>query len=192
MEKIENNDEDGQVIDDLDTSWLDNFEKIDNEYKNYYNENQLFVRIHFVYVNKTNEICKIREEKHFFVRHNVLTKEELIAIIKGNSLSSNKVYSLLSILKFNIDIQPQGLKSFLKPNYVNEQFLQSIKHIDDIVFDKSISIFHDINSLFIVFYEKGEVLKHIQTRQNVTKKVFISLNANKNTRRKQFKAITIS
>lgn len=191
MENIQENG-DEPLLDDLDTSWLEEFEKLDNEYKNYYNENQLYVRIHFIYINKNNEIFKVREQKHFFVTPNTITKEELIAIIKTNSLSANKLYSLLSILKFNIDIQPQDLKSFLKPNYVNDQFLQSIKHIDNILFDKSISIFHDINGLFIILYEKGDILKPIQASKNVTKKVFIIPNANKNTRRKQFKAITIS
>lgn len=193
MENIEDND-DEPIIDDLDTSWLDNFEKIDKEYKNYYNENQLYVRIHFIYINQNKEISRIREQKHFFVRPNTISKEELISIIKTNSLSSNKLYSLLSILKFTINIQPQDLKSFLKPNYINNEFLQSIKHIDNIVFDKSISIFHDINALFIVFYEKETILKNLQSNssKNITKKVFISASANKNTRRKQFKAINIS
>jgi hypothetical protein len=188
MENIEYKDDD-PTIDDLDTSWLDSFEKMDNEYKNYYNEHQLYIRIHFVYINKNSEIIKVREQKHFFVRPNTISKEELIAIIKSNS---NKTYSLLSILKFDIDIQPQDLKSFLKPNYTNDQFLQSIKHIDDIVFDKSISIFHDINALFIILYEKHDSLRSPHNSKNITKKVFINANTNKNTRRKQFKAITIS
>jgi hypothetical protein len=193
MENIEDKD-DEPILDDLDTSWLDEFEKIDNEYKIYYNENQIYVRIHFIYIDENNEIFKIREHKHFFARPNTISKEELIAIIKSNSSSSNKLYSLLSILKFNIDIQPQDLKSFLKQNYVNDRFLQSIKHIDNIVFDKSISIFHDINALFIIFYEKHNILKPLYptSSKNVTKKVFITSNANKNTRRKQFKAINIS
>ena len=193
MENIEKNDDDEPTIDDLDTSWIDNFERLDNEYKNYYNETQLFVRIHFVYINKNSEICNIREQKHFFVKPNTITKEELIAIIKTNSISSNKLYSLLSILKFNINIQPQYLKSFLKPNYVINPFLQSITNINDIIFDKSISIFHDINALLIILYEKQTVLKNLNTNssKNITKKIFINSNANKNTRRKQFKAINM-
>lgn len=190
---MEDRDDYDRPLDDLDTSWIDAFEKMDNEYKHYYNENQLFLRIHFIYVDKNNEICRIREQKHFFVKPNIITKEELIAIIKTNSISSNKLYSLLSILKFNINIQPQDFKSFLKPNYVNDQFLQSITNINDIIFDKSISIFHDINALFIILYEKQTILKNINTNssKNITKKVFISSNANKNTRRKQFKAINM-
>lgn len=193
MTDIENN-EDGLIMDDLDTSWLDEFDKLDNEYKNYYNDNQLYIRIHFVYINSDNEIIQIREQKHFFITPNSISKEELIAIIKNNSIFADKLYSLLSILKFNIDIEPQELKSFLKPNYMNDSFLQSIKNIDTIHFNNSISMFHDINALFIILYEKHRVSRPegLSSYKNITKKVFIYPNTKKNTRRKQFKAVTIS
>lgn len=190
MTDIENN-EDGLIIDDLDTSWLDDFDKLDSEYKNYYKDTQLYIRIQFIYINSNNEIIQIRDMKHFFSTPNSISKEELIAIIKNNSISADKLYSLLSILKYNIDIEPQGLKSFLKSNYVNDGFLQSIKNIDTICFNKSISMFHDINALFIILYEKQKILAG-GSNKNITKKVFITSNTKKFTRRKQFKAITVS
>lgn len=197
MEEKINKDEDYDgILNDLDTSWLDEFEKIDNEYKNYYNENQIYLRVHFVYVNNNSEIEKIKEQKFFFSKPNSITKEELIALVKRNSVSYNKMYSLVSILKFNINIKPQELKSFMKPNYVSDDFLQSIKNIDNISFDKSISIFHDINDLFIILYEKQLLSRKIadnllgQHRNCITKKVYINPNAKKYTRRKQFKAVT--
>ena len=48
---------------DLDFSWITDFEKIDNEYKMYYSEELSFIRIHSIYVNSENEIEKVREEK---------------------------------------------------------------------------------------------------------------------------------
>ncbi len=104
------------------------------------------------------------------------------------------MYSLVSILKFNINVKPQELKSFMKPNYINDNFLQSIKNIDDIIFDKSISIFHDINDLFIILYEKQLVSTKLADnllcqRNGITKKVYINPNTKKYTRRKQFKAV---
>ena len=54
--------ENDNVFDDLDTSWLDEFENLDKEYKDYYTEELLFIRCHFVYINKTGEIEKIREQ----------------------------------------------------------------------------------------------------------------------------------
>jgi hypothetical protein len=177
-------------IDDLDTSWLDEFDKLDNEYKNYYNEEQLFIRIKFVYININSEIDKIKEEKYFFRTSNKISRDELIGIIKKNALSVNKAYSLLSILKFIINIQPLEIKSFLRnnshKNNLDRNFLVSIKNIDDIIFEKSISMFHDINELLILFFEK-QTQKNA-SNQNCTKKLFINTNTKKYTRRKQFKA----
>lgn len=192
MEEIINKDEEYDTdLNDLDTSWIEEFDKLDSEYKNYYNENQIYIRVNFIYVGENNEIIKIKEQKHFFLTPNVISKEELIALIKKNSITCDKIYSLLSILKFNIDIKPHDLKSFMKKNYVNDKFLQSIKNIDNIIFDKSISIFHDINALFIILYEKlpisTNMLKH---RPSITKKVYINPNTKKYTRRKQFKAVS--
>jgi hypothetical protein len=180
-------------IDDLDTSWLDEFDKLDSEYKNYYNEEQLFIRIKFVYININSEIERIKEETYFFRSSNKITRDELISIIKKNTFSTDKSYSLLSILKFAINIEPLQIKSFLKNNsHTNNRdsnFLQSIKNIDDIVFEKSISMFHDINELLILFFEK-QPLKHL-SNQGCTKKLFINPNTKKYTRRKQFKATQI-
>lgn len=197
MEEERNKDEDDDdtILNDLDSSWLDEFDKMDNEYKNYYNENQIYVRIHFVYVGENNEIKKMKEQKHFFSSPNFISKEELIALIKKNSITYDKMYSLLSILKFNIDIKPQELKSFMKTNYVNNDFLQSVKNIDNIVFDKSISIFHDINALFIILYEKQPISRKLDENslngsKCITKRVYINPNTKKYTRRKQFKAVS--
>ena len=51
-------------------------------------------------------------------------------------------YSLLSILKFNINLEPIHLKTFLrnKNPSIGAPFLQSIKNLDTIKFEKSIKI----------------------------------------------------
>lgn len=177
-------------IDDLDSSWLDELDKIDQDYKNYYSEEQLFIRIKFVYININSEINNIREEKYFLNKSNKILKEELLGLIKRNAIFVDKLYSLLSILKFNITIEPFQLKSFLKNNVDNNIFLQSIKNIDDIVFEKSISMFHDINELFILFFEKQHIPENI-TNKASTKRLFINTKTKKYTRRKLFKATDI-
>jgi hypothetical protein len=183
---ITNNDE----IEELDNTWLEEFEKIDNEYKNYYTEELTFIKITSIYVNKENNIEKLREEKIFLKVPGFLQKEELISIIKHNSFLNQIKYSVLSILKFNINIEPIYLKTFLKTKRKNigEPFLHSIKNLDTIKFDKSISLFHDINELYIIFHEK--IYKPISTTchsESKTKKVFINSNTNKYTKRKLFK-----
>jgi hypothetical protein len=102
------------------------------------------------------------------------------------------------LLKFNLNIEPVHLKTFLKSKNANigGLFLQSVKNIDTIKFEKSISMFHDINELFIIFHEKiyntnSNINHNSSSLSRSTKKIFIHSNANKNTKRKQFKEMTL-
>jgi hypothetical protein len=191
-DKINDNDN----IEDLDLSWIQEFEKLDNEYKMYYTEDISFIRIHTIYINTNNEIDKIREEKLLLKTQGTLDKEELLTIIKHNSFSNQIKYSLLSILKFNINIEPIHLKTFLrnKNPAIGAPFLQSIKHIDTIKFEKSISMFHDINDLIIIFHQKPYkpiILDPLnKDTNNKTKKVFINSNPKKKTKKKELKETT--
>ena len=182
----ENND----TIEDLDLSWINEFEKIDNEYKIYYTEELSFIRIHSIYVNINDEIEKVREEKILLKNSGILQKEELLSIIKHNSFSNQVKYSLLSILKFNINIEPIHLKTFLrnKNPAIGEPFLQSIKNLDTIKFEKSITMFHDINEILIIFHQKINKSIRIGSEQketwNCTKKIFINSNPKKKTKKR--------
>lgn len=184
---MDNNDN----IEELDLSWIHEFEKIDNEYKIYYTEELTFIRIHSVYVNNDNEIEKIREEKMLLKTPGIIQKEELLSIIKHNSFSNQIKYSLLSILKFNINLEPMHLKNFLKNKNpaIGAPFLQSIKNLDSIKFDKSITMFHDINELLIIFHQKNnKTSSDKKDTNNRTKKAFINSYPTKKTK-KQLKEI---
>lgn len=174
-------------IEELDSTWLQEFQNLDNEYKNYYTEELSFIRIHTVYINKNNEIEKIKEEKILLKNTGILLKEELLSIIKHNTFSNNIKYSLLSILKFNINLEPIHLNNFLrnKDKNIGNTFLQSVKNIDTIKFEKSISMFHDINNILIIFHQK--ILSKNSRNSNRTKKIFINSNTKKRTKRKELK-----
>ncbi len=182
-----------ELIDDLDTDWIDNFNKMDEEFKNYYCEDLPFIKINSVYINSLNEIDMVKEEKIIFKTPSLLSKEELLQIIKHNSFINGQKYSLLGILKYNIDIDPKNLKQLFKYQTnkadLNQLFLTSLKNIDDIKFEKSITMFHDINQLFILFHQLICVPKSSSNalNHNFTKKVFIYSNSNKKTKRKQYK-----
>jgi len=171
-------------IDDLDLSWIQDFENLDKEYKNYYTEEMSFIKINSIYVNNNNSIDKIKEDKIILKTPGILQKEDLLRIIKNNTFSNQIKYRLLSILKFNINIEPENLKTFMrsKNTTIGTSFLQSIKNIDSIKFEKSISIFHDINEIIIIFHNNINNNKSIGTR-----KIFI--HSNKKTKRKQYKEI---
>jgi hypothetical protein len=177
-------------IEDLDFTWLQEFENIDKDYKNYYSEELQFIKIHSIYVDKDNSIEKVKEEKVLLKSPGILQKEELLGIIKHNSFSNEFKYSLLSILKFNIHILPENLNTYLrsKNENIGSLFLQSIKNIDSIRFEKSISLFHDINEIIIIFYQpnyKEYFTNSAHHNNSSTKKIFI--NPLKKTKRKLFK-----
>jgi hypothetical protein len=184
-------------IEDLDISWIHEFEKEDNEFKKYYTEDLSFIKIHYIYINQNNDIEKIKEEKIILKESGLISKEELLSIIKHNSFSNQVKYSLLSILRFNISLEPIHLKTFLKnknPSFGN-QFLNSIRNIDSIKFDKSISMFHDINELIILFHvkiNKNNDIKNIaDSTRKLIKNIYIHSDSKRKTKRKELKEINL-
>jgi len=156
------------TIENLDDAWIKDLELTEKEYKNYYKEDISFVKLNFLYLNNLNFIEKFKEETFFFKQKNILTRDEILTILKNNNVHNNLTYNLLSILKYNITVDPINLKSFLKkqPNY-----LESIKNIDSIYFQPTISLFHDLNSLIIIFLPKNYhcFTKKIYLKQNKCK-----------------------
>ena len=176
------------TFDDIDSSWIDEFENLDKDYKDYYAEELTFIKFHCIYINKANEIEKMIENNMLLKIPGIVSKEEIIGLIKHNLLCNNVKYSLLSILKFNLNIDPIYLKTFLKnknsPALIGDNYLQSIKNIDTIKFDKCISMFHDLNDLLIIFYQKD---KHNNNHNTCTKKIFLNSTSIKKTKRNIFK-----
>jgi hypothetical protein len=193
------NDDLDYEFEELDTSWINEFEELDKDFNSYYKEELSFIRINYIYINTQNEIVNISEENCLFKKPGMLSKEELIGLIKHNSFNNAIKYSLLSLLKYNIDFEPINLKTFLRSNDKNigKNYLKSITNIDNIFFEQSISLFHDLNNLFIIFIEKGNEKSTFErnnngnlTNRQLTKKVYIHSNFRKRTKRNLFKDIT--
>jgi hypothetical protein len=139
-------------LDNLDETWLEEFNVLDNDYKKYYADNISFLRYHCIYINELNEIDFIKENKFILGVPSILQKEELIQIIKHNAVINKMKYKLTSMTFFNLNIEPKHLKTFLKSKNkdIGTNFLQPIT-LNNHTIDKSITMFHDINNLFILF-----------------------------------------
>jgi hypothetical protein len=148
----------------LDTKWIDNFEKIDSSYNMFYLDDVIYIKVTCIYINKKNEINKIQQENRLLNIPNCLSREEFISIFKKYS---KKTYSIFSILKYNFDVDPTDINSFLKNKTDNSKFINKINHLNDITWNKTISMFQDINELFLFFREKNN------TSNNTTKKIYI-------------------
>lgn len=170
----------------LDDEWINNFDKTDKLYKDFYKDDLYYVNLKIIYINRENEIEKMKYESFLMAEKNVITHEEIIQILKKNSTDNKRRYSLLSMLRYNIVLEPDEIENYLK-NGENKPYLSVIKNIDTIIFEKSISMFHDINDLILIFYEKSNEIKS-KDSNNSTKKIYLhSLNTNKKTIKKQYK-----
>lgn len=169
---------------DLDTKWIEEFESIDDNYKIFYKEDITHVKFHYVYVNKENNIDKVKEETVLLRTPNYISREELIGILKKNNKISETNYTILSILKYNIDVAPADVSYYIKNNVEQDEtynFLKSVKNIDAIPLNSSISMFQDLNDIIIIFYEKSINGKNdVHRAHNQTKRIYIkTIRANK-------------
>ena len=148
----------------LDENWAIQFEKFDKEYQHFYSENVSYINNYYIYVNKWNEIEKIKYEKFFMKTPNMVSREEIIGILKNTSM---KKYSILHILKYNINLDPAQVNNFLNdPESYN--FITSLKRIEAVPFDKTIYMFQDLNDLLFIFYENEKKSNHYNLTKRVT------------------------
>jgi hypothetical protein len=153
----------------LDTKWIDEFKEQESNYNDYYKEPVTAINIYLLYVNKDNELEHINSDKCLFNESGLLKREIIISLIKRYQVLFSVHYKLLSLLKYNIDLEPTEIKDFTDEDFntSNKRFLHSEKYLEDIRYNDSIHMFQDLNALFFLFYEDKPKL-------NNTKRVKIS------------------
>ena len=165
-----------------DFSWIFDYERLEEKYETFYKRDVTNVNVNMIYVNSNNEVSAITTKKYDFVKPNVIPREHLVKLIKEHTTKNDTNYKLLSVLKYNIDIIFDDLPYMLnKPD--DYPFMTSLTSLEDISFKPTIDMFSEINSLYIVYYEKDRATK---TRSS-TKKIFFKTNSKPNfkkTRRK--------
>jgi hypothetical protein len=170
----------------LDDEWINNFEKTDKLYNDFYKDNVYYINLRVIYVNRDNEIDKIKYESLLMKYPNKISQEEIIQILKRNAIDNERRYSLLSILRYNINLAPDEIKNYLL-NGENKEYLSVIKNIDTVTYEKTINMFQDLNDLIIIFYEKSKELKKPDANNSTKKIYFHSLNTNKKTIKNRYK-----
>ena len=158
----------------MDTSWIKKFEDMEKDYDLFYKDNVCNISAYFLYVNQNNILEKISQENLLLDDENTLSKETIISLIKKYQCDKDIEYKLLSLLKYNITLEPDDIGNFLDETITEYQFIQSVTTVQNIKYNPTISIFQDLNSLYFIFYDFPKKLNHSNT-----KKVFIK----KKTRR---------
>jgi hypothetical protein len=171
----------------LNDEWINNFENSDKLYQDFYKDDLYYVNLKFIYINRTNEIEKITTESLLLSTPNYISREEIIKILKNASIDNSRMYSLFSILKYNITLDAGDIKTFINSSNQYTDFLKVIRHIDRISFDKTISMMQDLNEIILIFYEKSKELKKANPHNISKKHHILYLNAHKKTIKKQYK-----
>jgi len=153
--------------------WIKKIEEEDNLYNDFYYEKNESVLIYYLYINLNNEIGHIKKE-NFILKNSTMYKEKLLYLLRTNSIFNDIRYSLLNIHQYNIDLLPEEVLLYLK-SPKNYNFFNKIS-ISDIKFQDTISLFQDLNSIYIVYKERKKKLKdtkriYSKKRNNKTKKL---------------------
>ena len=71
--------EDSKLNDD----WINDFYETEKIYKDFYKDDLHYINLKIIYVNRDNEIEKIKCETFFMENVNTISREEIIKILKN-------------------------------------------------------------------------------------------------------------
>lgn len=160
---------------ELDTTIIDEFEKDDKLYNDFYKDKIEQINLYILYVDNNNDLFHIKKDA-VTLNNGKLEKDDLKNLIRQYIKYQNKKYRLISLLKWNITIEPEEISDYLR-NEKTFDFIKSIRNINSIEFEDSINLFHNLNSLYLVFHERWKLL------ENKTKKVYLNKKLTKNKTR---------
>ena len=157
---------------DEEDDWIKKIEEEDNLYNDFYYEKNENILVYYLYINKKKEIEHIKQDNIFLIDSKIY-KEKLMMMIRKNSFFNDMKYSLSTILQYNIDLMPEDVLYYLKKPK-DFTFFNS-KSISDIIWKDSISLFQNLNCLYIIYKErnkkKADTKKIRIKRFNKTKKL---------------------
>ena len=159
---------------ELNCDWTDDFDKEEKFFNEFYKERVQNLQMFCYYVNKDKELFHIKKDI-LTIDDGLLKKGDLIYHIRKNRIYQDKKFQLLSILKYNINIEPEDINFFLRDSEIN-QFLNTEKYIDNIKWDDTITLFQDLNSIVFIYNEKIPTF-------NTTKKIRIGKRRRKTKRK---------
>ena len=111
------------------------------------------INIYLTYINIDNEIEIISRKKLYIEnRHNTITRNQLVDVIKNNQRRNNINYKLISIMVYNINVTPETLSDYIeKP----EDFISlfTLSRIDSFELQSTISILKEFNAMYFFFFE---------------------------------------
>ena len=165
------NDNEEEPDNDLDCSWINNFDNTQGSYLKFYKEIPQKIKVYIFYVNKENIVDCKKKIKIKLNKEGILKKEILSMIIQKTKKS---LYILKNILKYNFTTDPENINKFITSNE-KVTLVNYVNNIQDIKYNNTIKIAQSLNALYLIY-------KHKEKTKNNTKKVY-KFKKKSNTRR---------
>lgn len=137
----------------------------------YVKERMTDIMIHYIYIDRDNSIEKIVNEKENLIEDgddSILPGNRSIQLIQNHLVcDKKKKYKLSESLLYNVDIEFINLQSYNKDNN-SISFLNALPFFNVIRILPSLSIFHSLNCIFMIFKEVNE--RYYQTKRLIFRK----------------------
>jgi len=162
-------------------SWLEVEKKLLEIDKKHVKEPMKTINCYFLYVNQNDYIEKIdtelvdinsRSSLESENKKGFISKEKVAELINRKSNVFNKKYKLKETSIYNVDLEPDNVFFYSQHTDFNEyskQFFKVLSNGERIVIHPSIFVFHQINSLYFLFYEDTENAEPISPRSILKK-----------------------
>jgi hypothetical protein len=147
------------------------------------------IKTYLTYINTDNEIETIRQKKLSIERGtNIVTRSQLINIVKENQKRHNVKYKLMSVMVHNINVTPDTLASYIE-NPGDFISLFTLSRIDSFELQPTISMLKQYNGIYFFFFEcpsdpasgsTSSASSLSKSRTNHTRRVYIANTTNRN------------
>ncbi len=84
---------------ELDESWIKNFENIEQKFNIFYKEKSKNIEIIYIYIDNNNEIEFIKKEDYNLNNENKILKSNLICVINNNKIMCEKKIQIIKYFK---------------------------------------------------------------------------------------------
>ena len=155
-------------MEELNTEHLDNYKEREKqliEQANLTKEPITKINVWNLYINKRHHLEKIKINELPIT--NITEKKTITDYIKSKCTDETIKYKLLSVLKYNIELEQNQIQDFMNEEY-HPNYLEALRSLDNIDFKDGLNIFEDLHTLFILYYEKSSfnVTKRVRFREN--------------------------
>ena len=121
------------------------------------------IKTYITYINSDNEIETIHQKKLFLNNEdNIVSRNQLIEVIKNSQKKHNVKYKLISIMVYNIHVTPESLPSYIEnPNdFIS---LYTLNRIESFELQPTLRLLKKYNGIYFFFFECPEQVSDTKT-----------------------------